>query len=97
MALVLDAIAADGGDRAAVTRAVRGTQDRDSIRPLLDRRGGAHDDDRVAVLAEGVEGDELHACPGPVEREPCAPEHVAAQTRNRPAQRQARVDPVHAV
>jgi len=31
MALVLDAIAAEGGDRAAVTRAARGTKDRDSI------------------------------------------------------------------
>lgn len=31
MALVLDAIAAGGGDRAAITRAARTTRDRDSI------------------------------------------------------------------
>jgi branched-chain amino acid transport system substrate-binding protein len=41
MALVLDAIAAGGGDRAAVTRAARGTQDRDSIlgRYSIDEEG----------------------------------------------------------
>jgi branched-chain amino acid transport system substrate-binding protein len=41
MALVLDAIAAGGGDRAAVTRAARGTRDRDSIlgRYSIDEEG----------------------------------------------------------